>query len=443
MTGVSYEGTTANMVAALGDAISADRRPDHKGLAGIVPVAAISRWYGYAYGDGVRYLGNSSTPTDEGFDTPLAFDLGFGRTVPADPDKDPAGFAEALQARTAECDAVEHTQRGYSRTPDYDAFWQERDYRKDAAAFRVPTMVVHGWQDFNVKQQEGTELFEALPVDPTGAQGVPFKKLWMTQSTHADGSGPGYRDALDAFWDATLKQDPQALETVRQSPAVTSTGRTAAGPGEVTHAAGYASEGADDLVLHLGRTADDTGTLTVAAPDSAPATHVDDAATTEEASIEDPSGPPVVVRGQRLRAPGWLHHTSAPLAAPLRLLGSARLTTRVTSTVPGQHLTPLLVEVAADGTRTLVQRGFLNLDYAAGLEQADSTAGTRDATVEFLPQDYTFAQGSRIDVVLQGSNTVWAVPGGAGTLTYDMSRAAGTTLHLPLAAPGTGAVLPE
>jgi putative CocE/NonD family hydrolase len=63
MTGVSYEGTTANMVAALGDDIAADSNGG-KGLAGIVPIAAISRWYGYAYSDGVRYLGNSRTPSE-------------------------------------------------------------------------------------------------------------------------------------------------------------------------------------------------------------------------------------------------------------------------------------------------------------------------------------------------------------------------------------------
>src|SRR3712207_1992246 len=64
MTGGSYDGTTATMVAALGDAVSADANGG-KGLAAIHPIAAISRWYGYAYMEGVRFLGNSRTPTDE------------------------------------------------------------------------------------------------------------------------------------------------------------------------------------------------------------------------------------------------------------------------------------------------------------------------------------------------------------------------------------------
>ena len=74
MIGGSYDGTTANMVAARG--------ADAPGLAAIVPELAISRWYGYAYSGGVRYLGNSEKPSDEGFDTPLAFDYGITRTPP-------------------------------------------------------------------------------------------------------------------------------------------------------------------------------------------------------------------------------------------------------------------------------------------------------------------------------------------------------------------------
>ncbi|HET8950889.1 MAG TPA: CocE/NonD family hydrolase, partial [Solirubrobacteraceae bacterium] len=74
MIGGSYDGTTANMVAARG--------ADVPGLAAIVPELAISRWYGYAYAGGVRYLGNSERPTDEGFDTPFAFDFGIARTPP-------------------------------------------------------------------------------------------------------------------------------------------------------------------------------------------------------------------------------------------------------------------------------------------------------------------------------------------------------------------------
>ncbi|MFP5299571.1 MAG: CocE/NonD family hydrolase, partial [Actinomycetota bacterium] len=130
MTGGSYNGTTATMVAARGD--------DVPQLKAIVPIAGISRWYGYAYGNGVRYFLNSEVPSDEGFDTPIAFDVGFGKTVAADPMGQ--HFADTMRARAAECDASEHTEEGYSRNPDYDAFWRERDYRRHANDFRAAVL---------------------------------------------------------------------------------------------------------------------------------------------------------------------------------------------------------------------------------------------------------------------------------------------------------------
>jgi len=115
MIGGSYDGTTANMVAARG--------ADAPGLAAIVPELAISRWYGYAYADGVRYLGNSERPTDEGFDTPFAFDFGIARTPPTQ--RTPQAI-DAMRDRTNPCDSAEHTLKGYDGSPDYDGFWDER-----------------------------------------------------------------------------------------------------------------------------------------------------------------------------------------------------------------------------------------------------------------------------------------------------------------------------
>ena len=165
MIGGSYDGTTATMVAARG--------ADAPGLAAIVPIAGISRWYGYAYGDGVRYFLNSERPTDEGVDTPLAFDFGLARTPPTDP-SDPL-FAEKLASRANPCESADHTVKGYDRTPDYDAFWLERDYRKDAANITAAALVAHGWQDYNVKQEEGLDLYRALT-------NTAFKRLYMWQA---------------------------------------------------------------------------------------------------------------------------------------------------------------------------------------------------------------------------------------------------------------------
>lgn len=422
MTGVSYEGTTANMVAARG--------PDVPELKAIVPVAAISSWYGYSYSDGVRYALNSRVPTDEGLDTPLLFDFGFGRTVAPDPSS--PRFVEAAAARGGECGAIAHTLAAYNRSPDHGPFWNERDYRKDAANFRAATLVVHGWQDYNVKQDEGISLYEAIPVDdPQTAviEGAPFKRLWMTQSPHADGSGAGYQTLLDAFFEQTLLGIDRGVNLGPRS-------RTQGADGVVRVETDWPPASSSTLALHLGRSFDpidgvpsvgpvgtsgETGTLRLAPQNDGDGwTHVDVGAVTEEMTLRDP-----------LNADGHgyysLYHESAPLQQAVRIAGSARLDAYVSATTPGQHLAPLLVDVAPNGALTLVERSFLNLDYRNGQATAQPTTGRMHATVRFLPQDYTFAAGHRIGLILQGSNTVWALPGSAGALSYANGPVSGFT----------------
>jgi X-Pro dipeptidyl-peptidase len=320
--------------------------------------------------------------------------------------------------------------QGYSKNPDYGPFWKERDYRKDAAKFRVPVLIVHGWQDYNVKQDEGLSLYDALPVDnpkTKAVEGVPFKKIWLTQSSHADGSGAGYQDLVDKFWARTLKGVRNGVESL---PVATSLGRTTAGADKVfTTSSSWPPAGIAPLSLNL-----DSGVLIRgrATPETTES-YVDTGAVTEEMTL----------RSGGKSGGAWLFHQSDVLKSDVRIAGSAHLEAVVNASTQSQQLDPLLVEVAADGTTTLVERGFLNLDYRNGLAKADPKTGWLKANVTFLPQDYTFHKGSRIGLYLQGSNTVWALPGSAGQMTFATGRsgasAVGTRLVLPivgLRAPG-------
>jgi X-Pro dipeptidyl-peptidase len=448
MTGVSYDGTTANMVAATGI-------PE---LKAIVPVAAISRWYGYAYHEGIRYLGNSREPIDEGFDTPLLFTHGFARTVPQD---DPA----MAQHRVVACEDeyLTHAQQGYSRAPNYTQFWRERDYRKDADSFRAAVLVVHGWQDYNVKQDEGLALYEAIPVDDPETEdvieGVPFKLLWMTQGPHGGGSGPGYQTLVDRFFEQTLKGEDHGLEDLA-TPVMT-LGRSAMGANPAyTPEESWPPVGTKDVSLYLGRSFDcvpgapcagvagSTGEYgwLAATPQSSGTgwAHANPGTISEELTLNDPANREMArPNGQVVRGHGYvsLFQESPPLARDTRIAGRAVLDTWVNPLTASQHLTPILVEVLADGTLELVERGFLNLDYRNGLAQAEPATGWQHAKVTFLPQDYTFEAGSRIGLILQASNTVWAVPGNPGMLSYSMGGSVpgqgqvGTSLILPLVDP--------
>jgi X-Pro dipeptidyl-peptidase len=383
MIGGSYDGTTATMVAARGE--------DVPGLAAIVPIAGISRWYGYAYGDGVRYFLNSERPSDEGIDTPLAFDFGLARTPPTDP-TDPL-YAEKLASRANPCESADHTVKGYDRTPDYDAFWLERDYRKDAANIRAAALVAHGWQDYNVKQEEGVDLYRALT-------NTPFKRLYMWQAGHSTPGADNWQPLLDRFFDHTLLGVDNGVDT---EPRVITEGRSATkkSTGFRTEAA-WPPPGTRTTTLKL-----------------AGGSFTDMATTTEEQSTRMPEA-----------ETNWLFRTGKPLAADARMTGAARLRLTLSVNRDHAHLTPLLVDVAPDGTATTVSRGFLNLAYREGLAQSKPIPPGEPirATVTFKPQDQTFEAGHRIGVIVQGSNTVWAVPDDPGA-TYTVTRSA---LELPL-----------
>jgi X-Pro dipeptidyl-peptidase len=434
MIGGSYDGTTANMVASQGKLV-----PE---LKAIVPIAAISRWYGYAYGNGVRYNLNSEVPTDEGLDTPLAFDFGFARIPPTDTD-DPKA-AEKLASRTNPCDSLEHTQKGYDGSPDYDAFWTARDYRRHAGRWRAATLVAHGWQDYNVKQEEGVALFEALNT----RDGGPLRRMFLTQGTHSSPSGETWDALLFQFLDRYLLGRDTGIE---QTPLVITEGRTVGD-------AGYASTGTRAEIawppagstqtrLWLRRTFDqDVPGVTVPPPgtgetgvlDAQPNTEPRDnvftwvgGPTTEEWTVNDP-----------LNEPGHGYYSlffgSAPLTAPLRIAGAPVLDATV-RTPAGGHLAPVLVDVAPDGTMRTIARGFLNVDYRNGLETAEPVNQQWvPARVTFLPQDVTLQPGHRVGLLVQSENTVWALPGTAGTnniLTGPLANvsAEGSSLVLPTA----------
>jgi X-Pro dipeptidyl-peptidase len=400
MIGGSYNGTTASMVAARGD--------DVPELRAIVPIAAISRWYGYAYGNGVRYLLNSEEPSDEGFDTPLAFDLGFGRTVAADPMGQQ--FADTMRARAAECGTVEHTEEGYSRNPDYDRFWRQRDYRRHADDFRAAVLLAHGWQDFNVKQEEGTELWRRIPVDRPGTarvEGVPFKLMYLTQGSHGGATDGEQWDALlSRFLARTLKGERTGVE--EEGPVITQ-GETARGTTGFRTLRDYPAPGLDPTTLAL---RGDGRLVRSAAEDRHVTTLVESGTSTEEAT----PGPT---------------YAAAPVDRRTRMVGSPVLHARVRVSGPTMHLTPVLYDEAPDGTRHVVARGFQHVDYRDGLAAADPRPGEwLDVRARLLPVDYTVLAGHRLVLAVQGSNTVWAVPGDPGTIDLADGRD-GSSLVLP------------
>lgn len=454
MTGTSYDGTTATMVAATGV----------PALKAIEPIAAISHWYGYAYYDGVRYFLNSEAPTDEGFDTPLLFDHGFGDTVHAD-------NPDTITARAAECGAIEHEMQAYSRNPDYTDFWKERDYTLAPEKWTAATLIRHGWNDYNVKQDEAIRLFDTLepfadnPATPE-AEG-PQVLLRMTQATHSAATTPDHAKLITAFWRAHLLGDTDAKAFLDQQPRVLSMGTNPGGQPKITTGDTWPLAETETQTFFLNRTYEqDVPGVTVPGPGTGEvgelsyenrwngplpggrggsygptSSWVDTGLATEEISRNDPwsnDGKP----GQGPGGQGYysLAFQTPPLTEAAQIAGSAVLEGKFNvPPVPGASLTPILVAIDPSGKYTTIQRGFLNLDYRNGRgSKAPTPSGWINATVTFLPEDYTVPQGHRIGLILQSSNAVWAVPGNpAGFVSVGLGgeNDPGTRLHLPLVNP--------
>jgi X-Pro dipeptidyl-peptidase len=401
MMGGSYEGTTATAVAVT--------RPPH--LTTIVPEAAISRWYDYAYSGGIRYSLNNERPSDEGLDTPLAFD--FGLAIPPPLDVADPTWAERVESTITPCDEVEHTLRGYDNdTPDYDAFWLERDYVVDAANIDIPVLVAHNWGDWNVKQEEGINLYRALSASPA-------KRLYMGSRYRGHGRpSVGYAATVDRWLDHYLLGIPNGVpEAV---PAVTS--EMADYGGALGNYAGPWPSTTDVTLFAQEERADPDYPWKLL-PKSPRSPTLQKSAVfsfttgtnTETAANANP----------RLDSQ-WLWFETDPLARDVRIFGNVEI--RLWSTIARTWITytPTIVDVdpadrlvapgqllATASTRIpSITRAWLDSRYRDGLASPVPVTPGQSFGMRIVakPQDYTFRSGHLIGLVIQTEILEWNLP---------------------------------
>lgn len=389
MIGGSYDGTTQWAAAV--------QQPKH--LTTLIPQVAIDRWYDYAYGGGIRYFLNSENPSDEGFDTPAGFDFGFGFIPPLDATG--PQFADALATRINPCARIEHTQRGYEPDPVYDAFWEERDYRRLAHLIKASAMIEGGWLDHNVKHWDSTRMFMALPADHP-------KRLVIGQWNHSASQFDDAAAIRHAWFDYWLLDLPTGI---MQIPAVDSEASDGQRRQDVT----WPPSETVEIPLQLGSVLTLRNTDTPSWFDANPALSEEQIF---ELGCED----------------ACLEFTTEPLSAELRISGSPQLILQGSSDQTSTHLTPVLYSEAPDGSKSIITRGFLNLLNRNGLDRSEPLTPGADwtATVEFWDTDYVVPAGHRLGLLLMSSNTVWALPDAArATTTLKLDAA---QLILPVSA---------
>ncbi len=359
MTGASYDGTTANAAAV--------ERPPH--LATIVPVSAISRWWGYAYQQGTRstYSGESAD-IDPPSDTPTDFMFAYGFLPPPDP----AALTDAQQTsmRWNLCDRVEKALHGYNTQPDYDAFWKERDYLRLAHRVNVPVLVAHGDLDFNVKTWEGTAWFQALRTE---------KALVMGQWPHA--SPRGRYAEWDVFLEAWFERWLYGVRNgIEHEPLV----RIQTNDGEWHEDYYWGPRTNSKMKL----TGDDV-------------TILDDGLLTESEMLRGIGEGRRFVRVEVRGSEGVGRIAGRPI---LRLVAK--------SDQPSTHFVAVLCDVGANGACRVVSRAFFNARYRDGLAKGKDLEPGRTYLfdLEFIDKDYVVAKDHHLELLIASSSNTWVAP---------------------------------
>ena len=163
MIGKSYDGSIANGAASTGI----------PGLKTIVPIGGISRWYDYHLNNGVQYA--------NAYTTPGLFTFVIDQTPPDDEERQLQWIQNTFTDNsTCQAQGAEIVAKAADPQGDYNEFWDERDYLKDAKNVRASVFVVHGLNDWNVKPNNFVRWFQKL-----GKYGVE-RKLWLAQTGHVD-----------------------------------------------------------------------------------------------------------------------------------------------------------------------------------------------------------------------------------------------------------------
>lgn len=437
MVGGAYDGATALATATA--------RPRH--LVAVIVESAVTSWYDYTYPGGIRALLNNESLShqgpaaagDVGFHMPAAFDLGVAVPPPLDVD-DPT-WGDRVQSTMQPCDEIEHTQRGYDDTPEYDAFWRERDYVADAGRITIPVLIGANWGDWNVKQEQSWDLFHALKRSPK-------KVLYMGGRWSGRRPPQGSYAALADDWlDHYLQGARNGVE--RQPSMVT-----------------QPSDAERDLATRT-RRPKTTDVVLYAQPAPPTGGYLWQLLPIKPRDIRGPTGSMVAtfpsaginteshaLHHARLNH-DWFWFEAPPLRRDVRVFGEIRVQVWLEVDREWVTLTPTIADVdmadhviigsqhvgATDPAAIVgLTRGWLDSRYreGRGVQRTALSSGSFGLTVAASPVDYVFRAGHIIGLNVQTEINEWSLPkpypctsASCPQITIDWKRAR-TRLILPV-----------
>ena len=383
MIGTSYVGTLPIGAASLGV----------DGLKAIVPIAGVSSYYDHrrSYGAVINSFPMTGTDPDTLFDNILSR-------------KNPEACAWMRARMTYEADRT---------TGDYNAYWDERNYVKDVAAFKSAVLISHGLNDFNVKPRHAARLWAALK-----ANNIPAK-IWWNQGGHGDGGNARrqaeWRDTLNRFWSQYLfgqkngaMDGPKTVIEREDKQWVEYADWPVPGARDVTV---RFAPGTQNAIGFLGGTQSGPAITEVI---------VDDSTIDANVLIAAPT------------SPNRLVYQTAALTAPVHVSGIPSVTLRLAFDKPAANVSAMLVDYKNGAAPVIITRGWADPQNRESISKTTPVVpGTvYTMTFELQPHDYIVPAGSKIGLVLLSSDRLFTLRPPPGTKLTVHPRV--SSLELPV-----------
>jgi X-Pro dipeptidyl-peptidase len=392
MTGTSYNGTLPIAAASTGV----------EGLEAIIPVAAISEWYDYFRANGtVRHPGLGASPegTWRGEDADVLYDF-VNSGYPEN-----RGYCnETVRDGTmlAQMDRV---------TGDYNDFWKERSYLKDAANIEAATLFAHGFNDWNVMPKQSVQLYEALRATGTPVQ------AYFHQGGHG---GPPPHEMMNRWFTRYLWGHENDVESDPRVQIAHGSDRF-----QTTAFDDFPNPAMQSVTFNVQEGGDSTGGFTsLALPRTATETLVDDFGLTA---------------GELAQADASDHrllYATPVLSEDLHISGTPSITVRLASSKPAANLSVMLVRLpwtgAPLGVDSVITRGWADpRNHGSPTHSQALVPGEfYDVTFSLESTDKFVAEGQRLGLMIFSSDHQHTLRPAPGTeLTVDL---AGTSLDLPV-----------